>query len=270
MNTRPYIAVLFCLLPALHSAFGQDATTAIDTSADSTSANILLQAVNASGVSDPSRPVTDFTATGKITYFWAGEEVSGTATLLGRRGGQFRLDAQLPNGTRSIRVSRGIGWIKETDRQVRAMPMHNAINMGTMTFPILDIATSLDDPETRTQYLGSEVISGVQANRVRVQRTFSSSQDPDGTLAKLCEREYFIDPGSGLLVKTLDMIHPEETLTESYLHEMEFDNYSVFEGVRVPTLIREKIIGQTTWELQISNVTFNTGLTDANFELQQQ
>ena len=65
------------------------------------------------------------------------------------------------------------------------------------------------------------------------------------------------------------MIHPQETLTESFPHEMEFGNYSVFEGVRVPTLIREKLIGQTTWEVRISSVTFNSGLTDADFDLQQ-
>ena len=194
MTTRPYLTGLLCLLLAPYLAFGQDATTSAETPTDSTAANILLQAVNASGFSDPTRPVTDFTATGKITYFWAGEEVSGTATLLGRRGGQFRLDAQLPNGTRSIRVSRGTGWIKEPDGKVRAIATHNAINMGIMTFPILDIATNLDDPQTSTQYLGSEAIAGVQASKVWVQKTFSSSQDPDGALAKLCAREYFVDP----------------------------------------------------------------------------
>jgi hypothetical protein len=36
----------------------------------------------------------------------------------------------------------------------------------------------------------------------------------------------------------------------------------------VPTLIREKIIGQTIWDLRLTGISLNTALTDLDFTLQ--
>ena len=269
MIARACQTVFACIVLVPCLAFGQDdAASSDDTSSNSTGVNILIQALNATGISDSVQTLTDFTATGRITYFWGGEEVSGPATVRGRIGGQFRLDAALPNGTRSISVSRGAGLIKEPGGEVRPIPLHNAINMDTMTFPYLDFATTIQDPRAVVTSLGAESLMETPAQKVRIQKTFPSDQDPDGTLANLCRRDYFFDSGSGLLLKTLDWTHPAETLTEDYLHEMEYGNYATFQGVRVPTLIREKVIGQTTWELQISNTTFNDALTDMEFVIQ--
>ncbi len=32
-------------------------------------------------------------------------------------------------------------------------------------------------------------------------------------------------------------------------------------------LVTEKVDGQTTWQLQLTSISFNVGLTDANFVL---
>lgn len=63
------------------------------------------------------------------------------------------------------------------------------------------------------------------------------------------------------------MTHPAQTLTDNLAHEMEFENYQPLKGMNVPTLIREKIIGQTIWELRLSGIAVNTGLTDLDFVL---
>lgn len=251
-----------CLL-----APGQDDSTSPDAAAASQSAGLsaLARAVEASSVADPNRPVYDFTATGTITYFWAGEEVSGPATVRGRTGGQFRLDAMLPSGTRFLSISRGIGSIREPGAEARPLPLHITMNMGVETFPYLDLSTTVNDPQTVVIDLGLTELQGGPAQQVRVRRAYSQGEDPDGTLTRLSTKDYFIEPVSGLLLKTLSMTYPMETLTEEYPREMEFENYSIFSGVKMPALIREKIIGQTTWEFRISDVTFNTGLTDLDF-----
>jgi hypothetical protein len=63
------------------------------------------------------------------------------------------------------------------------------------------------------------------------------------------------------------MTHPVETLTENYPREIEFQNYQNMNGLNVPTLVREKIAGQTTWELRLTSIAFNSGLTDFDFTL---
>lgn len=233
--------------------------------ANSTGASIIVQALNASGVSDSEKPVVDFVATGTITYFWGGGAIKGEATLHGRMGGQFRVDANLPTGTRTVCANRGTAWIKEPGRERRALPLHNTLNMDVLTFPYLDLAQSLNDPSTSIEDVGDSVVSESTARRVLIRKNFSKEQDPDGTLARLSRREYFFDPATGLLIRTVDSVHPAETLTEEYEHEVEFENHVVLQGVTIPTLIRERVIGQTTWELQITKATFNNGLTDADF-----
>ncbi len=237
---------------------------------------VLTQSVNASGATNPLKPVQDFTATGTITYFWAGEQVQGTATVRGRAPDQFRLDANLPSspacvgcaGTRSYAVNRWAGALKEADSAVKEIPLHNVMNVGVLTFPYLNVQAALNDPLTEVKYVGLAEVAGHQAHQVRVVRHFPPETDPDGTIAKLCTTDYFGEPVTYLVLKTLDMTHPNETLIEDLLHEVEFENYAPADGVMVPMLIREKIIGQTIWELRLTGVVFNAGLMDATFALQ--
>ncbi len=51
---------------------------------------VLTQAVSAAGKSALS--VEDFTATGSITYYWAGEEVKGSAVIRGKGAEQFSME----------------------------------------------------------------------------------------------------------------------------------------------------------------------------------
>jgi len=241
---------------------------------DPQAVTLLTRALNASGAANPVNPLQDFVATGTITYFWAGEEVKGTATVRARGADQFRLDANLPEGMRSwVATARG-GMLVEASGERKEIPLHNTINLGSVIFPYLNIAAALNDPLTAVSYRGladlstpSGKPSGRRVHQVRLQRNFSKESDPDGTVAKLCVTDYFIDPTSGLILKTLDMTHPVETLTEDLEHEIEFESYQVINGVNVPTLIREKIIGQTIWELMLSSISFNAGLTDSDFTL---
>jgi hypothetical protein len=79
--------------------------------------------------------------------------------------------------------------------------------------------------------------------------------------------DYFVDSETLLVVKTTGLIHPKETLTESYTQEFEFDGYTARNGVAVPTIVREKIGGAKTWEFRLSDITFNATLADADFSL---
>jgi len=229
---------------------------------------VLTQSLNASGAANQQSPVQSFTASGTITFFWAGQQVQAPATILMHGSSQFRLDASLPGGTRSVAVSGNTGARKAEDGTLTPIPLHNTISMGGTSFPYLSIAAALAD-STLTVSDVSLVDSGdQQLQKVRVTKNFSADQDPNGIVAKLSQTDYFVDPKTNLVVKVADVTHPIQTLTEDYPREMEFESYSVVSGVAVPTVVRERINGQKVWEFSLSSISFNTNLTDADFSIQ--
>ena len=114
------VAVFLFLAP-----FAQGQTTV---SRDPQAVSLLTQSVNAAFGSTGLSTYRDFTATGTITYFWAGDQVLGSATVKGRGPAEFRIDASLPMGTRSYAVNYGVGALKDTDGTLKPIPFHNTVN----------------------------------------------------------------------------------------------------------------------------------------------
>ncbi len=225
---------------------------------------LLAQSLAAAGATN----VNAFTASGTITYFWAGEPVQGAATLRGRGADQFRLDADLPGGTRSFALSRRAGQRKGADGKLADIPAQNAWAGSIPAIPYPSIAAALADPAVAFTYLGLEDAGGRQFYRIRVSPNVPPETDPRGIMKQLSWIDYFVDVQTYLVAKTADLTHPKETITESYLHEIELEEYTAMGGIAVPVLIREKVGGQTTWELRLSTVVFNPNLSDADFSLQ--
>jgi hypothetical protein len=189
--------------------------------------------------------------------------------VLGRGFDQFRLDAVIPDGTRSYILSHGVGSLKNTDGSVTNIPYHNTINAGMLTFPYLTIEARLGDPLTAFVDTGLATgDSGSALHQIRVQQRFPATIDPQGILTSLCVTDYFVDPATGLIVKTVDQTHSPNNMNQSCTHEVDFENYRAVNGVNVPFLVREKVCGNTIWELQLASISFNVGLSDPNFVLQ--
>ncbi|MGH9325354.1 MAG: hypothetical protein ACRD2B_01490, partial [Terriglobia bacterium] len=143
----------------------------------------LAQALNAAGGSELLAKLQDFTASGTITYSWAGKAVQGTVTLRGHGLDQFRLDAVLPQGTRSWAVSHGLGTFETPNGTQTPIPGHNAIGMGALTFPDFYLALASAAPGTTVSTVGTAHVNGMSALQIRVQRHYASSFDPNGTIA---------------------------------------------------------------------------------------
>lgn len=258
LRRSAFIVVLF--------TFVSVSTQAQSTGSDSKALAILNQVLDTSGMALKS--FRAFTASGTITYFWAGQAVEGAATIRAKGSDQFRLDANMPDGARSVSTSRRGGKRKDADGRLSEIPAHNTLTAGILTFPYPSIAAALADTDVTIGYAGLVESGGRQWHQVRVARVFPQDADPEGMLAKLAAVDYFIDSQTLLVVKTADLTHPKETLTESYAHEVEFEAYTAMSGVAVPTIVREKVGGQTIWEFHLSNINFNSNLTDADFSLQ--
>ena len=260
MTPRIYVLLLAVWMVSSLSGLAQEpaASSAPDPRA------LLAQFLAAAGATN----VNAFAASGTITYFWAGQPVQGAATLSGRGADQFRLDADLPGGTRSFALSHRTGMRKGADGKLAEIPVQNASAGSIPAIPYPSIAAALADPAVEFTYLGLEDAGGRQFYRIRVSPNIPAESDPRGIMKQLSWIDYLVDTRTYLVAKTADLTHPKETITESYLHEIELEEYTTMGGIAVPTIIREKVGGQTTWELRLSAVVFNPNLSDADFSLQ--
>jgi hypothetical protein len=252
-------------------AFAQDplASAAGSTAPDATPTAILTNALNAVGGASLLQQVRDFTAKGEISFYWAGEEVHTTAAVYASGADRFRLDADMPEGVRSFVVTRLGGLLKNADGTFRAIPLHNSINLGILPFPHIKLLSALTEGLTKASLVGTSTVNDRVAYQVRVQQDFPKEFDPEGALTGLCKTDYLVDAETGLILKSVDMTHPDYTMTEDFAHELEFDNYVGVNGISLPGLIREKIIGQTVWELRLTDFAFNAGVTNLTFALSQ-
>jgi len=260
----PLFVVAFLL--SLYSAQAQQTSAPTTPTRDPQAITILTQCLQAAGGTQAISAIQDFTGTGTITYNWANQNVAGSVTVKGRGTGQFRLDADLPNGKLSWAVSKGDGFYQELDGRTRHIFFQNAVNFGSLTFPYVAIAASLSDTSTSVSYIGVNVQNGQKTYDIRMQQNFSTDRDPTGILSKLTKRDFFIDATTFQVVSISDMVHPEKITTIDIPHEMQFSDYQTVNGVVVPFSISELADGQHTYTIQLSQITFNTGLQDSDFQ----
>ncbi len=228
---------------------------------------LLTQCLNASGGAQAFVTIQDYTASGTITYHWASEEVQGPAIVRARGLGQYRLDANLSSGVRSWAVNNGRALLKEPNQKASLIPYHNAVHLGGISLPFPEIAASLQDTSKSLAYLGLIQRAGRQAHRIRVQQNFDSGADPGRLLSKLSAKDFFVDAADFQLLYTQDMVHPLKSSTEDYLREVQFSDYRLVNGKLIPFSITEVIAGQQTWTIHLSQIAFNQGLTDLDFQL---
>jgi hypothetical protein len=258
MIPRALVSIL--LLVSVSPAFSQSVASVPQ------GVGILQQSLSAAGMSAVT--IRSFTASGTITYFWGTQPVEASTTVRARGGDQFRLDAKLPNGVRSVSTGQQGGGRKDADGKLASIPAHNTLAAVIPTFPYPSIAAALGDPGVTISYLGTVDDGGRRLQDVRVTRSFPKAADPDGVLAQLSAIDYFIDSQTLLLAKAIDQVHPKESAGESYPREMQFEGYTAFNGIAVPTVVRERIAGQSTWEFRLTDIDFNSNLTDSDFLLQ--
>lgn len=255
--------VLSLLVPATTIHAQQSSTTAPH---DTQAVNTLVQCLTAAGGVQAISAIQDFTGAGNITYFWAGQQVTGPVTVRGLGVPYFRLDAQLPQGTRSWLVTGLQGTTKSADGSTIPISYANVVNMGSLTVPYLAIATALSDSSISISTVGTTTVDGRQGLIIRTQRTFSATDDPTGDLAKLNTKNYVIDAQTFAILETQDTFWSEDGRMLPTKREMVFSNFKAVNGISVPFSIVEKLGGQQTWSLQFDSVTFNSGITADVFQ----
>jgi len=261
-SLRPFLAAVCCCLFS-SSVFAAQGTP----QRDATALSFLKQVLTAAGGSSVVGGITDFTASGSITYSWAGASVQGNATIKSRGAGQFRIDSQMPGGTWSMIVSNGAGVLNLPDGTGSAIAYLNTLNVGNLTLPIIRIYAATQDTSATVIDDGIVPLGSGQAHQITIQQNLSSTVDPTGQFSRDTKRDYFFDPSSFLILQVQDTDPSNNAAVNwGFQHVVGFSNYQLSNGISVPLSISESVNGQSTWSLGLTSVTFNSGLIDSDFQ----
>lgn len=262
-----YVPGVLSLVLAL-PVFAQQTTTQTATTVqrDPQAIRILSQSLNAAGGSSQIAAVQDFTATGTITHFWAGEEVKGPATLRGRGADQIRLDSDLPSGPRSWAMKNGAASLRAKGKDIAA-PYQNGMDSGAMGQPLFIILAALRDPQISVSAVEQVKVNEREVLLIHTQRNLSTSEGhPDEFLSRRTAKEVLIDASTYLPIAVRSKVYPPKGFNGEFLQEIQFADFRSVNGVLVPFSMTETISGQKTWTFHADSIVLNTGLSESDFD----
>jgi len=235
---------------------------------DPKAVSVLMSAIEAAGGVDTVGALKDMSASGSITYFWAGKEVVGSVAIKGLGVDRFRFDATLPDGRLSCVVRGTTGFARDQNGKVSQFPLHKALSADNLMFFIPRLVLWVTDPNIGVQYMGTTRVQGALVHHISIQRA-PPSQLAGATAAKLSQvmsKDLYIDSTTSLVNRIEDQIYPVGTVTDPLPHAVLFSDYRTVNGIALPFSADERIDGVTVSRLALDDVVFNTGLTDSAFE----
>lgn len=226
---------------------------------------ILSQALNTCGGQAAVAAISDFTATGSVTYYWNPSQ-TGSVTIQARGLREYRIDAALPDGLHSSVTNVSASFQKNPDGVVSSLPSQNTRKLVAATFPMFYVLEALQDASLSVSYGGEVLHNGQQAHEIIVRRNFRTNADPGVAQSSISKAHIFIDPNTFAVQSMVDTAYRRDGDAGEFPHEIRLSAYQAVNGVLFPFSITEFIAGQQTMSVQLNQVVFNKGLTDSAFE----
>lgn len=234
-------------------------STPVSSVRDPQAVTILNQALSAAGGVQALAAIQDTQAAGSVSYNWANGPVQGSVTTKSRGTTQFRTDANLSVGTRSVIVNNGTGLVIQPDGSVYHLSSSSALNLGALFLPYSQLLGMLNDSLMSVSYVGLISKAGQQVVQIHLQKTLDPSVNPSGVISLLTTKDVFIDPS------TFQLLAIQDTAGGSHIHETQYASYRQLNGILVPFSITEIFDGQAISTVVLNQVTFNNGLSDSDF-----
>lgn len=226
---------------------------------------ILNKAIAAGGGAEAIRGISDFEARGEITYYRAGREMKGSTDIKGRGVNQVRMDSQMEDGLHSIVLSRGEGKISEPT-STHTISEVNTPSMGLLIFCLPNLVAALSEPLTTVSSAGTEEFQGHSTYRIQIVRGLPQRFQHDEKLRTLKTSEILIDTKTFMVLAQRQVYLSNGSTARSHMREVQFSDFRMVQGIRLPFMITEKAVDQRIWSVQISDIQFNTGIQDDAFK----
>jgi hypothetical protein len=252
------------LLLIANSSVGIPQTQTTTTTAaqrDSQAVSILTKTQAALTV--PTTSVQDVLLQGTYTDA-AGN--TGTITTKCKGSALLRNDLSL-NGVSYTAISNNGRGQATQDGKTQKLPLWTTQYLRPEGVPVFWRPADFALPTTNVSYIGLEQVNGSSAHHIKLTSLPTDGTSPD-IEAIISEFHVFIDSQTGLVLKTWSydfspVIIENRTLVETY-----FGDYRQISGVMIPFHTVRFVAGQKFNEVVLSSAQVNSGLSDAEFQLQ--
>jgi hypothetical protein len=223
---------------------------------------LLQQAVAAMASSAP----TDSSATGTVTIVEGSSTETGSIKILTLGPSQTSETITLTSEQRVVVYANGNA--RETAAsQSSSLPSELAISDQCPDFPLPVMLAALNNPDEAFHYVAAETLDGTAVQHIQFWNSFTSNPHQQN-LAPFSTKDVWIDSASGLPLKISYFRRAGSGAVPAVPVEVFFSNYTKINGVLYPFQINKSYNG-TPWEaITIQSVSFNTGLTTAQFQVE--
>ena len=208
----------------------------------------------------------DSSATGTVTVVEGSTIQSGSIQILTLGASQTSETLTLRDGQRTVIYSNGDA--KEiTGSESANPPLELIVSEQCPDFPLPLLLSALNNPDDAFRYIGQETLNGSSVQHVQFWNSFASKPRLQ-KLAPFSLKDIWFDASSSLPLKLSYSRRAGGGLIPSIPVEVSFSNYTKVSGVLYSFQINKSFNG-TPWEtITIQSVSFNTGLTDAQFQVE--
>jgi len=210
---------------------------------------------------------SDSRASGNITIIAGSLTQQGTIQIVTRGTTETSVAVQAETANWSVIYSGGQANHTEAGK-TSVLSLERSASSQSLHFPLPFLSGLLSDADVSLQFIGQEALGSSVVNHIRVQNTFAS-EPLWQSLSEFTATDIWLDASTGLPAK-ISLIRrdgggsaPRVPISISY------SDYQTVSGVRYPFTIQEFITGTLWATTTIQSVSFNTGLTDANFPVMQ-
>ncbi len=220
---------------------------------------VLTQALTNAGGAASLGQIQDFSGSGTITYYQP-SSVTGSVTVRGTTKEQFRLDAALASGIRSQAITNGQMTLKS--EAGASVPLHAEVPVcpGRVVVPYILLTQAINSADFSLSYKGAANVAGHSVSQVELQEVIPGFEDTGTDFREYHTVDFFIDSS------TFQILMMEDVVPKNLVRQIRFSNYQNVNGVLVPFSISEQSGGLPTWTIQLTQITFNTGLQDSDFQ----
>ena len=238
------------LLPQVASATGQQDSAA-------------LQAVRAYQSAVGLVAWNDMQGFGSMVSTTGNSDAARNVVLYLGKHGKTRLDTQMPQGERSVRMLGAYGVIQRENGSTEAIDSRNALD-GLVAYPLLDDPNFPDASLTLIDQ-GNVTVDGVSLHRVSVASPWPGTGGSPNGNPPMSVVDFYFNPTTHLLIKSASSILNNPRASEPNLQVISYADYQPVDGMLIPFQCSETLNGQQMWTLQLNQVKLNNGFSDSDF-----